>query len=265
MTACWQWLDSRSSATATGATKRESRVRSTPLYWIGIYVLNAYLFKRNWAFLVGTVLVLLAGSSFFFWTSSAVPILRFILIPYVLMAFRSSSASRRGPRWPFTVLLFIQVIITPEYLFALPAFLAVLIVHDVCNRKWSASRSDSFVRTQRALVAGVSRPLLFSRCSSRPTMRWMTSIRTSAAFSHRTCCRVVYRSSSRRGPSGSACIYRLSSSQWLRSTSSRDCSTGVRSPLRTGPWRHTPCSSPCITSSSSRADTGGTSIKWSQS
>ena len=134
----------------------------TPLYWIGIYVLNAYLFKRNWAFLVGTVLVLLAGSSFFFGLL-AVPILRFILIPYVLMAF---SLFFGKPTWPraglFTVLLFIQVIITPEYLFALPAFLAVLIVHDVRNRKWSASRSDSFVRTQRTLVAGAATTVVFS-------------------------------------------------------------------------------------------------------
>ena len=43
-------------------TKRREHIVGSPLYWVSLYVLCAYLFRRDWLFLVATQALVVAGA-----------------------------------------------------------------------------------------------------------------------------------------------------------------------------------------------------------
>jgi hypothetical protein len=127
-----------------------AQVVIVPVYWIFLYYLCAWLFHRNWLFLVGTQLAVIVGVVY-------ETNLRFIALPLVFVLLGALLAK---PSWiravAFMALLTAQTIVTPEAGIAAFAALAVLVAFEGFYYDRHRSLSESFPRTLSCLAAGIS-------------------------------------------------------------------------------------------------------------
>jgi hypothetical protein len=116
-----------------------------PLAWIALYYLCAYLFWTNWLYLVGTQLVILTG------LVSAIEI-RLILVPIVLLLLaallRQASVGRAVA---FTLLVAVQMIVTPEALVVVLAVVAALVAFEFSYAERGRGVARSYRRTALCL------------------------------------------------------------------------------------------------------------------
>jgi hypothetical protein len=115
---------------------------TTPLYWISSFFLAAYLFRRDWIFLVGTqlaVVLTLVGPA-------ANP--RFILQPIVLLLL-AALLHRAGVLWAVGLVsaVGIQAIVTPESAYAVVACLGIVPLFELFYRAPGLPWRQTFRRT----------------------------------------------------------------------------------------------------------------------
>ncbi len=112
-----------------------------PLSWVALYYLCAYLFWSNWLFLLGSQILVVTGSLF-------VVHYRLGLIPLVLLLlaalFHRPTVIRAVA---FTSLLFVQLIVTPEALWAAPMYLLVIVLFELSYRDTARRFAENFRRT----------------------------------------------------------------------------------------------------------------------
>jgi hypothetical protein len=128
----------------------------TPLYWISVYFLCAYLFHRNWLFLVGTQVAVVLGVIF-------EAHLRFMLLPVALLLlaalFSKPTALRAAA---FTTVLFVQAVVTPEAGILVVALLLAIVLFELC-----------YYTRGRRLVANFRRTVLCVASGAVLTMLWL--------------------------------------------------------------------------------------------
>jgi hypothetical protein len=119
-----------------------------PIYWISLYYLCAYLFHRNWLFLVGTqlaaILALVVEGQ-----------LRFILMPLVLVllgALLSKPSRMRAAL--FMSVLVLQAIVTPEAGIAALAVLLTIVAFEAYYYDRGKSFRENFQRTLSCAAVG---------------------------------------------------------------------------------------------------------------
>ena len=121
-----------------------------PLYWVSVYYLCAYLFHRNWLFLVGTQVAVILGVVFEAQLRFALlPLaLRFMLLPLALLLlaalFSKPSLLRASA---FMAVVFIQAVVTPEAAIAAVALLATVLLFDFCYYSRGRPFLQNFRRT----------------------------------------------------------------------------------------------------------------------
>jgi len=112
-----------------------------PLSWVALYYLCAYLFWSNWLFLLGTQLLVVTGSIF------AINY-RLGLIPLVLLLLAALLHRPTVIRAvAFTSLLFVQLIVTPEAIWAAPMYLLVIVLFELSYRDATRGVVENFRRT----------------------------------------------------------------------------------------------------------------------
>ncbi|MGZ4735425.1 MAG: hypothetical protein ACXV8R_07460 [Acidimicrobiia bacterium] len=121
---------------------------AVPIYWISSFAFAAYLFRRNkWLLIAWCALVVaspLAGAPVVFFpdTPLFVAHVRALLYPLILLSMawlvRRPNPKRVGP---LAFLLIVQVVVTPEMAFLVPALFVTLIAFD-----WTRHPGASFVR-----------------------------------------------------------------------------------------------------------------------
>jgi hypothetical protein len=120
-----------------------------PLYWVSLYFLCAYLFRRHWMFLVLTQLAIVLGAL------HGLPHFRAVLVPPALMLL---AALLRAPTWPraagFTFVAIVQAILTPEATPLVGALFATVLAYDVYARERGRPLAVTFRRTLRCAAAG---------------------------------------------------------------------------------------------------------------
>jgi hypothetical protein len=133
-----------------------SSVLLTPLYFVSQYFLFAYLFGRNWLFLVFTALLVLG-------TLLAPPNFRFILWPLtlVLLALVLDHPTR-ARSIGLAAIAVGQTIITPEAAPALLAVSVVLVGYELYDRQPGESLTAAFPRTIWYASAGLALAALFA-------------------------------------------------------------------------------------------------------
>ena len=119
-----------------------------PVYWISTYYLFAYLFHRNWLFLVGAQLAVILGVVYD-------GHLRFIGLPIVLVLM---GALLSKPTWvrafAFMALLIAQTIVTPEAALAAFAVLVSILAFEAYYYDRSRPLVANFRRTVMCAGAG---------------------------------------------------------------------------------------------------------------
>ncbi len=132
-----------------------------PLYWISVYYLCAYLFHRNWLFLVGTQLAVILGVVFAAHLRfELLPLaLRFMLLPLALLLlaalFSKPSLLRAAA---FMAVVFVQAVVTPEAGIAAVALLATVLLWDLCYY----SRGRPFLQNFRRAILCAAFGAVFS-------------------------------------------------------------------------------------------------------
>ena len=112
-----------------------------PLSWVALYYLCAYLFWTNWLFLLGTQLLIITGGIF------AIHY-RLGLIPLVLLLLAALLHRPTVIRAiAFTTLLFVQLIVTPEAIWAAPMYVLVIALFELSYRDRGRSVVENFRRT----------------------------------------------------------------------------------------------------------------------
>jgi hypothetical protein len=121
----------------------------TPIYWISIYYLCAYLFRHNWLFLAGTQLAVILGVILeIHW--------RFILMPFILLllaALLSRPSTARAVA--FTTALFVQTVVTPEAGIAVAALAATLVLFELYYYRRARRFLENFRRTFLCAATGI--------------------------------------------------------------------------------------------------------------
>jgi hypothetical protein len=120
-----------------------------PLYWISMYYLFAYLFHRNWFFLIGTQLALVLGV--------VVEVhLRFLLLPFMLLLL---AALLSRPSWAralaFMGVVIVETIIVPETAVAAVAVLVTIVAFEAYYYDRSKAFLPNFRRTFLCTGAGM--------------------------------------------------------------------------------------------------------------
>jgi len=119
-----------------------------PLSWVALYYLCAYLFWSNWLFLLGTQLLVVTGSIF------AIHY-RLGLIPLVLLLLAALLHRPTVIRAvAFTTLLFVQLIVTPEAIWAAPMYLLVVVLFELSYRDRARRVVENFRRTLLIVATG---------------------------------------------------------------------------------------------------------------
>ena len=127
-----------------------------PLSWVALYYLCAYLFWSNWLYLFGTQLLVITGSIF------AIHY-RLGLIPLVLLLLAALLHRPTVVRAvAFTTLLFVQVVVTPEALWAIPAYLLVIFLFEFFYRDRRRRLAESFRRTWLVVASAGALALAWS-------------------------------------------------------------------------------------------------------
>jgi hypothetical protein len=121
-----------------------------PLYWISLYYLCVYLFRRNWLFLVGTQVAVVLGVIF-------EGHLRFVLLPVALLLFAALLLKPTLLRAAaFTAAVFVQAVVTPEAGLAAVALLAAVVLFDVFYHDRGRSVFANFRRTALCAASGAA-------------------------------------------------------------------------------------------------------------
>jgi hypothetical protein len=133
-----------------------------PLYWVLVYYLLAYLFRGKWPYVAIFVSITVISPTFLDgFLAQTIP--RLMFLPLLLLLF---ALLLRRPSWTraaaFTILLFVQVIGTPEGLYMLPAFGGTLVVYEVFSGHESGRGRSRFPRTLRTSIVGVVTCLAFA-------------------------------------------------------------------------------------------------------
>jgi hypothetical protein len=127
-----------------------------PLYWISHYYLFAYLFHRNWLFLVGTQLALILGVLY----DGA---LRFIFLPFVLVLMGALLSKASWARAAvFMTTLVAQTVLTPEAGLAALAVLVVVVAFEAYYYDRSKTIAENFRRTLMCAGVGAVLTLLWA-------------------------------------------------------------------------------------------------------
>jgi hypothetical protein len=112
-----------------------------PVAWIAMYALCAYLFRRNWLFLVGSQIAVVTGALF------TVPV-RFLLLPVMLLLLiallHQATVTRAAA---FALALVVQVVLSPEAGIASVALIATVVCFELYYRDSEHSLSENFRRT----------------------------------------------------------------------------------------------------------------------
>jgi hypothetical protein len=121
-----------------------------PLYWVSVFFLNAYLFRRNLPFLVLTTALLATGI-----TGGAH--FRVVLLPPVLLllaALLAKGTPRRAAA--FALALVVLAIMTPEMSYAVISCGGAVLLFEVVHRRPSTSLYLNFRRTLWSAGAGLA-------------------------------------------------------------------------------------------------------------
>lgn len=121
-----------------------------PLYWLANYYFAAFVFRRNWIALFGSVLVTVVSVDI-----SLIAHLRFILWPLILLAL--AAVLRDGRSWHcalFVALVVTQALLTPEAVYAAVATGATIVLFEVIGSRRGRSIPANFHRTLRC--AGIT-------------------------------------------------------------------------------------------------------------
>ena len=121
-----------------------------PLSWVALYYLCAYLFWTNWLFLLGTQLLVVTGGIF------AIHY-RLGLIPLVLLLLAALLHRATVIRAvAFTTLLFVQLIVTPEAIWAAPMYVLVIALFELAYRDRRRRVVENFRRTLLIVASAVA-------------------------------------------------------------------------------------------------------------
>jgi hypothetical protein len=127
-----------------------------PLYSVSVYFLLAYLFGRNWLFLLFAALLILG-------TSLAPDHFRLILWPPILLLLASVLNRPTAPRAASLALLtLVQIVLTPEAAPALPAIAAVLVLYEWYECQPGAGIVHNFRRTLLFVFTAIAGASLFA-------------------------------------------------------------------------------------------------------
>ena len=112
-----------------------------PVHWVSLYLLNVYLFGRNWLFLVLTTSLVLQG-----WLTPELN--RFVLVPYLLLVLAALLRKPTRVRAAGFVLLGLaNVVITPESAFAVLAAGSTVVAFELWYREPERGLKHNFRRT----------------------------------------------------------------------------------------------------------------------
>jgi hypothetical protein len=119
-----------------------------PLYWVSMYYLFAYLFQRNWLFLVGTQLALVLGV-----VSEAH--VRFLLLPFALLLLAALLRKPSRVRvLAFMSALIVQTVVVPETALAAVAMLTTVVAFEAYYYDRSKAFRENFRRSLLCTGAG---------------------------------------------------------------------------------------------------------------
>jgi len=130
-----------------GINNGESIVEG-PLFWVSTLLLCAYLFRRNWIFLLTTLLLLAFG-----WFDTVLNT-RMVLAPLCLLALAALLARPSRPRAIALMALTLwQAIVVPEATVISAPIWAVVVAYDAVHRRAGA---PPWARTIRCALAGAA-------------------------------------------------------------------------------------------------------------
>jgi hypothetical protein len=126
-----------------------------PLYWTSLYFLCAYLFHRNWLFLVGTQVAVVLGVIF-------EVSFRFMLLPAALLLlaalFSRPTALRAAA---FTAVLLVQAVVTPEAGILVVALVPAVVLFELCYYRRGRRLAENFRRTALCAASGAVLTILW--------------------------------------------------------------------------------------------------------
>jgi hypothetical protein len=126
-----------------------------PIYWVMVYYLNAYLFRKNVVFIASTILVVLAGASLWGGLMAQTNV-RMMFVPLMLLAFAWLLARPSRIRaYLFVGVSLLHVFLTPEVALAIPGFAIVLVVYEYHYRSREAAFHRSFRRVLLCAESGL--------------------------------------------------------------------------------------------------------------
>jgi hypothetical protein len=126
-----------------------------PAFWLGLFALHAYLFRKSWLFLLLTVL----------WTAGGhfEPMVRFLLLPWVWLLLvallRRATVVRAGA---VVALLLLQSIITPESAYCVVAAAVGVISFEAVRFQRGTSMLRAFRRTLLCSAIGAALALCWA-------------------------------------------------------------------------------------------------------
>jgi hypothetical protein len=127
-----------------------------PLTFVSLYLLAAWAFKRNWAF-VSAIAITIAGSKLLLAESSQV---RYVFWPLMLVLL--GVVLIQGRRWLSALLgiaLVAQAVLVPELTYCIPACAIVVVLYDLAHRPAAMGISRAFQRTLWCLIGGMTAAL----------------------------------------------------------------------------------------------------------
>ena len=128
-----------------------------PLFWVSSFLLCAWLFRRNWLFLVGAELMLAFG-----WIDT-IDNDRMMLLPLGLLALAALLARATWPRAiALMAVTLAQAIAVPEATGYSAAIWAVVVAFEIVHRRCPQDAQHPWARTLRIAVAGAGWSLAFA-------------------------------------------------------------------------------------------------------
>ncbi|MFL5870028.1 MAG: hypothetical protein ACJ75R_03045 [Solirubrobacterales bacterium] len=120
-----------------------------PLFWLSTFALCVYLFRRNWLFLAGIILLLSLG-----WLDQ-LDNTRMILVPLSLLAVAALLVRSTWPRaFALMAVTGAQAIMVPEATVYSVAVWAVVVVYELVNRRLPDASGLRTSRSLRIVIAG---------------------------------------------------------------------------------------------------------------
>ena len=122
----------------------------TPVSFVFLYMLGAWLFEKSWAFVLAVMVVILSRQF-------VVVDTRFIFWPLILLLLGVALTSRKP--WVsalFGASLAVQAILVPESAYCVPACGLIVIGHDVYTRRRGSKPVEAFARTLSTIGGGAA-------------------------------------------------------------------------------------------------------------